>query len=229
MKIVLFDIDGTMLWTDGTGRRSMERALEKVFGSSGDSSYRYDGKTDRQIAREQMLAVGIDDDVITERMDDVIDAYVAGLNSEFEADASAAKLCGGIPELLDALEKDPDVRLGLLTGNIEQGARCKLRAVGIDFDRFRINAFGCDHASRPELPAIAQKRAIDLLGVDVSGEQMVIIGDTPADIECGRSLNVRAIGVATGRYDVNELSKHNPAAVFENLENTDAVVAAILG
>ncbi len=229
MKIVLFDIDGTLLWTDGTGRRSMEKALEKVFGFTGDPSYRYDGKTDRQIAREQMLAAGVDDPSITARMDDVIDEYVAGLYAEFATDPEAAKMCAGIPELLDALESNPDVRLGLLTGNIEKGARCKLQAVGIDFDRFRINAFGCDNADRPELPGIARQRAVELLGTHVKGEQMVIIGDTPADIQCGRSLNVRSIGVATGRYGVSELSTHNPTAVFETLEDTDAVVSAILG
>jgi phosphoglycolate phosphatase-like HAD superfamily hydrolase len=116
----------------------------------------------------------------------------------------------------------------LLTGNIEQGARHKLRAVGIDFDRFRVNAFGSDHEHRPELPGVAQRRAKEIAGVELTGDRMVIIGDTPADIHCGRALGVRAIGVATGRYSVDDLAAHNPAAVFATLEDTEAVVAAML-
>lgn len=228
MKLVLFDIDGTLLWTDGAGRRSMEQALETVFGAAGDPAYRYDGKTDQQIAREQMRAAGIDDAAITARMDDVFDAYVTQLDAELVRDANAARLCAGVPALLDALEAHAGATLGLLTGNIERGARRKLQAVGLDFDRFRINAFGCDHAERPQLPAVAQRRARDLMGVELPGEQMVIIGDTPADIHCGRALNVRAIGVATGRYSVNDLASHSPAAVFSTLEDTAAVVSAIL-
>lgn len=228
MKLVLFDIDGTLLWTDGAGRRSMEHALMQTFGVPGDASYRYDGKTDQQITREQMRAAGIDEDTISARMDDVLDAYVEQLTAELARDPSAARLCAGIPALLDALEAHDGATLGLLTGNIERGARRKLEAVGIDFGRFRVNAFGCDHAERPQLPGIAQRRAREVMGEEMPGERIVIIGDTPADIQCGRSIGVRAIGVATGRYDVSELAQHEPAAVFATLEDTDAVVAAIL-
>ena len=228
MKLVLFDIDGTLLWTDGAGRRSMEGALTELFGAAGDPSYRYDGKTDQQIAREQMRAAGFDDATITARMDDVFAAYVNRLQAELEGDASAARLCAGVHPLLDALEAHESTELGLLTGNIEQGARHKLSAVGLAFDRFRVNAFGSDHEERPQLPAVAQRRARELMGLDLKGDRMIIIGDTPADIHCGRSLGVRAIGVATGRYGVDELASHDPHAVFATLEDTDAVLAAIL-
>ena len=228
MKLVLFDIDGTLLWSDGLGRRSMEHALMQTFGAPGDPAYRYDGKTDQQITREQMRAAGIEEDTITARMNDALDAYVERLEAELLRDANATRLCAGVPALLDALDAHPDATLGLLTGNIERGARKKLRAVGIDFERFRVNAFGCDHAERPQLPGIAQRRAREIMGADMPGERMVIIGDTPADIHCGRGLGVRAIGVATGRYGVDELARHDPAAVFATLEDTDAVVAAIL-
>ena len=138
------------------------------------------------------------------------------------------RLCDGIPPLLDALRGREDVTLGLLTGNIERGARAKLDAVDVDFAQFRANAFGCDHENRPELPAIAQRRALEMLGLNIAGDRMVIIGDTPADIHCGRSLGVRAIGVATGRYSTDDLAAHHPAAVFIDLVDTDAVVSAIL-
>lgn len=228
MKLVLFDIDGTLLLTDGAGRRSMEGALQEVFGFAGDSNYRYDGKTDRQIAREQMRAAGFDDAHIDSRMNDVLQAYLDRLRSALEEDPDAARICTGVVPLLDALEAHKRATLGLLTGNVADGARRKLAAVGIDANRFRINAFGSDHEHRPELPGIAKLRALELMGLDVAGDGIVVIGDTPADIHCGRALGVRAIGVATGRYTVDELKAHDAAAVFADFSDTDAVVHAIL-
>lgn len=228
MKVVLFDIDGTLLRTDGAGRRSMEHALFTVFGAHGDPTYRYDGKTDRQITREQMRWAGVADDVIDARMSDVFSLYADRLAEELTSGTEQAILMEGIPPLLERLGAHEQVTLGLLTGNIEQGARQKIHAVNLVWEQFLVNAFGSDHEQRPMLPAVAQQRAQALLGREVPGERMVIIGDTPADIHCGRSLNVRAIGVATGRYSVSELEAHDPAAVFATLADTDAVVESIL-
>ena len=229
MKLVLFDIDGTLLWTDGAGRRAMEGALFEIFRCHGDPACRYDGKTDKQIAREQLRFAGIDERQINAGMDELLHAYVLRLEQELERDLATSRLCTGVPPLLDAVEAHTRTTMGLLTGNIEPGARRKLRAVGVEFARFRVNAFGSDHEDRPELPAIAQQRAQAYFGTDLPGDRMVSIGDAPADIVCGRSLGVRAIGVATGRYTVDDLAAHRPAAVFETLEDTDAVLAAILG
>ncbi len=226
-KLVLFDIDGTILWTDGAGRRAIHTALEEVFGSIGPPEYRFDGKTDRQIVRDLMRHDGYADAGIDERMTVLLDRYVQCLDAELAHPEFTARLLDGVPELLDALEARDDVVLGLLTGNVEPGARAKLRAVGIDPDRFRIGAFGSDHEHRPELPAIAQRRVRELLGVEIPGADIVVIGDTPADIECARSVQARAIGVATGRYAVEELGRHGAAAVFEDLTDTDAVIRAI--
>ncbi len=228
MKVVLFDIDGTLLRTDGAGRRSMEHALFTVFGAHGDPEYRYDGKTDRQITREQMRWAGVSDDIIDARMLDVFALYAERLEQELTSGVEQAVLMQGIPPLLERLGAHEEVTLGLLTGNIEAGARQKIRAVDLAWEQFLVNAFGSDHEQRPMLPSVAQQRAAKLLGREVPGERMVIIGDTPADIHCGRSLNVRAIGVATGRYSVQELKAHNPADVFETLADTDAVVESIL-
>jgi phosphoglycolate phosphatase-like HAD superfamily hydrolase len=118
--------------------------------------------------------------------------------------------------------------LGLLTGNVESGARVKLRAAGIDPDRFRVNAFGSDHEHRPRLPAIAQRRASETLGLDIAGDRVVVIGDTPADIECGRELGAKAIAVASGHYTVADLEKHNPYAVFPSLGDTAKLLETIL-
>lgn len=227
-KLVLFDIDGTILWSDGAGRRAIHTALMEVFGSIGPSDYRFDGKTDRQIVRDLMRIEGHGDAHIDSRMDPVLTRYVECLAGELEAADLSASLLDGVAELLDALEARDDVILGLLTGNVEPGARAKLSAVGLDPDRFTVGAYGSDHEHRPELPAIAQQRVRDELGIEIAGNDIVVIGDTPADIHCARSVDARAIGVATGRYTVAELREHGAAAVFEDLSNTVAVVRAIL-
>jgi len=154
--------------------------------------------------------------------------YVECLDGELGMEGYSSRLLDGVEALLTALESRDDVILGLLTGNVEPGARAKLRAVGLDPDRFTVGAFGSDHEHRPELPAIAQQRARDELGIDVPGADIVVIGDTPADIECARGVAARAIGVATGRYVVDELHGHGAAAVFQDLTDTEAVVRAIL-
>ena len=227
MKLVLFDIDGTLLWTDGAGRRAIHDALREVFGTVGPSDYWFDGKTDRQIVRDLMRLEGFDDAVIDERLPQVLALYVEGLHRELKSPAHPPRTLPGVPELLDALDGAPGIVLGLLTGNIAEGADAKLRAASIDPSRFRIGAFGSDHELRPELPAIAHKRANEMMSLDLRGDAVVVIGDTPADIQCGRALGARAIGVATGRYSVEQLMEHGPVAVFEDLSDTDAVVAAI--
>jgi phosphoglycolate phosphatase-like HAD superfamily hydrolase len=227
VKIVLFDIDGTILWSDGAGRRAMQRALTTAFGSSGSPHYRYDGKTDMQIVRDLMRAEGHEDAIIDARMTVLLEQYLAGLHEELETQSTQVHRFDGVLELLDALEARPDRTLGLLTGNIEVGARAKLRAAGIDPSRFTVCAFGSDHEVRGELPAIARRRAKEQLGLDVEGHALVVIGDTPADIDCTRAIGARAIAVATGRYSVEELASHGPIAVFPDLCDTAAVMRAI--
>jgi phosphoglycolate phosphatase len=228
MRLVLFDIDGTLLNSAGMGRASMQRALGMIFGSPGNPSYRYDGKTDKQIVRDVMRMEGHSDEQIDSRMDDLIELYLEGLRAGAKSGKFNVRPLDGIPEILDALETRDDVVLGLLTGNVEPGARIKLQAAGIDPERFRVNAFGSDHEHRPELPAIAQRRAGEHLGLELAGDRLVVIGDTPADIECGRSLGARAIGVASGHYTVEQLRQHNPYAVFPSLANTAEVLDKIV-
>jgi phosphoglycolate phosphatase-like HAD superfamily hydrolase len=228
-KLVLFDIDGTILLTGGAGKRAMDRALVELFGSSGPNDHPFGGKTDPQIVRELMRIEGHEDPHIDSRMADLLDRYVAYLDQELDADASNVETMPGVNELIDALETRDDVIVGLLTGNLVAGARTKLRAVGIDFARFKVGAFGSDHEARGELPAVAHRRAREELGVHVAGRDVVVIGDTPADIHCGQSIGARAIAVATGHYTSDQLRAHNPAAVFEDLSDTAAVIDAIMG
>jgi phosphoglycolate phosphatase-like HAD superfamily hydrolase len=227
VKLVLFDIDGTILWSDGAGRRAMTRALTAAFGSSGSADYRYDGKTDMQIVRDLMRMDGHADTLIDARMKVLLEDYVSALHEELRSEATIVQRFDGVLELLDALDARNDRHIGLLTGNIEVGAKAKLEAVGIDPTRFTVSAFGSDHEVRGELPAIAQRRAFEQLGLDMAGDAIVIIGDTPADIDCTRGIGARAIAVATGRYSVDDLAEHRPAAVFADLKDTAAVMRAI--
>ena len=228
MRLVLFDIDGTLLNSAGLGRESMRRALGMIFGSPGNPSYRYDGKTDKQIVRDVMRLEGHSDEHIDSRMETLLETYLDGLRTGAESGKFNVRPLDGVPEILDALEAREDVVLGLLTGNVEPGARIKLKLAGIDPDRFRVNAFGSDHEHRPALPAIAQRRAGEQLGLDLAGDRLVVIGDTPADIECGRSLGAKSIGVASGHYTVEQLQSHNPYAVFASLRETARILDTIV-
>jgi phosphoglycolate phosphatase len=229
VKLVLFDIDGTLLLSDGAGRRAIMRALDDVFGATGPSDHHFDGKTDPQIVRELMRLAGLDDKRIDAGMKAVFNRYVECLHQELRSPGHRPYALPGVPALLDALEDEPDVTLGLLTGNLRQGAEAKLEAVGLDTDRFRVGAYGSDHELRPELPAVALARAKAELGLEFAGAHVVVIGDTPADLTCGNRVGARAIGVATGRFSVADLSEHDPLAVFEDLTDTHSVVQAIVG
>lgn len=226
--LVLFDIDGTILLTDGAGRRAIHRALLEVFGTTGPNDHRFDGKTDPQIVRELMRLAGHGDAHIDDHMQPLLDRYVTYLREELAAAPDAVRVMPGVVPLLDALGARPTVVLGLLTGNLAAGARAKLAAAGIDPARFRVGAYGSDHEVRGELPRVAQRRAREELGVEATGRDVVVIGDTPADMTCGRGIGARAIGVATGHYAVAELEAHGAFAAFDDLADTPRVLRAVL-
>jgi phosphoglycolate phosphatase-like HAD superfamily hydrolase len=227
--LVLFDIDGTLLRSDGAGRRAIHHALIEVFGDVGPRDHWFDGKTDPQIVRELMHHVGHGDEHIDAQMQRVFELYASRLPDELRDPEHLPHVMPGVMPLLDALESLDEIVLGLLTGNVSAGAAAKLQAVGIAPERFVVGAYGSDHEMRPELPAIAQQRAEMLTGRKIPGNHVVVIGDTPADVTCGRALGARAIGVATGRYSTHELRSHGAYAVFDDLSDTAAVVNAVLG
>lgn len=227
-KLVLFDIDGTLLSSDGAGRGAIRNALLDEMGTTGPiDDFRFDGKTDPQIVRDLMQAVDHPDAESDIHVQAVCDRYIELLEREFASGRRASRVFPGVRELLDELEARADVMLGLLTGNLAAGARLKLVAVGIEMERFRVGAFGSDAADRRALPPIAAARAAEVWGTAPSGEQVVIIGDTPADVTCGESVGARALGVATGAYVAADLHDAGAFAVFEDLSDTDRVVAAI--
>lgn len=206
----------------------MEGALRSAFGTAGSSMYRYDGKTDVQIVRELLREEGLQDEEIDARLPEVLDNYLQRLQAELDDPEHRSLVYDGVRELLDAVESHDRLVPGLLTGNLERGAHAKLRAVAISPDRFRIGAFGSDHHHRPALPGIALARWRAAHDERVSGDRLVIIGDTPHDITCGREVGARAIAVATGHYTVASLAAHAPAAVFADLRDTSAVLQAII-
>lgn len=228
-KLVLFDIDGTILLSAGAGRRSI---LAAIAGTVADPdklpTIRFDGKTDPQIVTELLAAAGHPDPDEPDRIGLVLERYVKHLEQDLAANGHQSRVMPGIPPLLDALEREPGVLLGLLTGNVAPGARLKLRAAGLDPDRFRVGAYGSDHSERPCLPPIAVERAEPLAGRRLAGAEIVIIGDTPADVMCAASVGARTIAVATGGFTVADLEATGADVVFVDLSDTDRAMEAIL-
>jgi phosphoglycolate phosphatase len=228
-KLVLFDIDGTILLTAGAGGRAIIAATTEHIGGNGNlTRVRFDGKTDPQIVTELLEAAGHERPHPPERIDSICRRYVELLAVELELPSSRTSVMPGIPQLLDRLEAEKGVVLGLLTGNLARGAALKLRSAGLDPARFRVGAYGSDAADRRALPPIAVERASPYFGRVPFGSEVVIIGDTPADVACGQCINARALAVATGGYSVPDLNACRPHAVFHDLSDTDAVMEAIL-
>jgi len=231
MKLVLFDIDGTLLWTDGAGRRAIHRALLDEVGTAGPiERYRFDGKTDPQIVQELLALAGHPDAGDEARIQAVCRRYVALLSDELAKTTQSTKLMVGIVELLDALaneERGGRALVGLLTGNLAPGAALKLRSAGLDPARFRVGAFGSDSHRRSDLPLVAATRAAALTGRTFAGPDVVIVGDTPEDVACGRPVGARALAVATGFYDTAALRAAGAPYAFETLADTAAVLDAI--
>lgn len=228
-RLVLFDIDGTLLLTAGAGRRAITEALSDEVGDpAAFDGISFDGKTDPQIVAEILAAAGQSEARESERVRRLCDRYVGLLARELERPATRTTLMPGVEPLLDRLERVPGLLLGLLTGNVAKGAALKLRSGGLDPGRFKVGAYGSDAGHRPELPGIAARRAEPWFGRVPTGAEVVIIGDTPADIHCGTGISARAVAVATGSYSLAELAACGPHAVFEDLSDTERVLEAIV-
>ncbi len=253
-RLVLFDIDCTLIDAHGAGGRAILRAIKDVYGVEGelgDYSFhgrtdpgivrdlagqwgagdpeaivgRYEGETLPQVAHELAERLGTSDDTIDRRLDECIARYVELIGREIAA--GEVETLPGIKELVTALAADRRAVLGLLTGNVEEGARIKLHPTGL-YPLFKVGAFGSDSALRHELPAVAVARAEELTGRRYAGKEIVVIGDTPADIECGAGLGVKAIAVATGKHSLDELAAHAPDHLFADCSDWRAAYEAIL-
>jgi len=225
--LVLFDIDGTLLSTNGAAGRAFAAALTEIFGTSGPlGEVSFAGKTDPQIAHELMAAAGLPRRRVEEQLPALWSRYLDRLEEELRE--AAVRVFPGVEEILEIAASHDGAVPGLLTGNIEAGARRKLDAAGIGFARFRVGAFGSDNADRNALAPVAVARAEAATGVRIEGKALVIVGDTPADIACGEVLGARTVAVATGVYSGEQLAACRPDFLFDSLEDFEAVWEAIV-
>lgn len=225
-RLILFDIDGTLLTAGGAPRRAFRRALIEHFGTDGDEARTdFSGKTDPEIVYELMRRAGFDDDRIEARIASLFDHYLDGLERELAAE-TGHRLHAGAAEAVAALAGDPRVVLGLVTGNVERGARLKLERFGL-WERFAVGAFGSDDRERDRLPGIAIDRARRLTGRAFAGREVVVVGDTPADVRCARAAGVRAVAVATGRPSRSQLAACHPDLLIDSLEEWPALLAEL--
>lgn len=221
--LVLFDIDGTLLRSAGCGRAAMELALREVFGHAGDlDNGLFAGSTDWQVLTEVM---GLSVDEAGAKMPAVAAAMARHLTQiigRFDVRA-----CVGAHALVEALARESRGLVGLLTGNIREVAPLKLRAAGFDPAVFKVGAYGSEAPRRDMLPPLAVERAGALTGVRFEGERVVIIGDTPNDVACGRGVGARSIAVLTGHATREALMAANPDYLFDDLSDVEALMAAI--
>lgn len=227
-RLILFDIDGTLIRSNSAGRSAMTEALEEVFGATGPiEDYRFGGKTDQRIFTDLLTAAGFSQAEIQAKLPRLYDVMTARGRESFPH--KGIRPCLGVPELLDALSQRAEVLLGLLTGNIVSTVPLKLAAAGIEPTLFRLGAYGSDHMDRNALPHIAMERAAGLTGRPFSGDNTVIVGDTPADILCARAGRATAVAVATGWHASETLAQYKPDHLLENLADTDKVLELLLG
>lgn len=226
MYLVLFDIDGTLLHSGGCGRAASRLAIQEVFGTIGRlDETNFAGKTDWQIVLESLASTGISVEQVQTRLQAYNEAVARHLGQI--VDSFPVQACVGAADVVNALRAHPETLLGLVTGNMPGLVPIKLRAAGFDPDDFKIGAFGSEGWERAMLPPLALERARSHTGQDFAPERIVIIGDTPGDIDCAGSISARTIAVATGPFEANELRAYHPDHLFETLADTEAVLAAI--
>ena len=227
MRLLLFDVDGTLLSAPGAGRRALKTALLHVYGTAGAiEQYDLRGKTDQRIVFDLLEASGLPREAVRERLDDVFEIYARSLTDEI-GDGRGVVTLPGVAELIRRLDETAGVLLGLLTGNIEEGARIKLAPTGL-WPYFPVGAFGSDDADRRRLPSLAARRAHALVGHPFRPEEVLVIGDTPLDIECARAFGATAVAVATGNYPRAQLMDARPDLFFDDLGDIDRVSRLLL-
>ncbi|MBI4324989.1 MAG: HAD family hydrolase [Chloroflexi bacterium] len=219
IRLVLFDIDGTLIRTGGAGVKAFERTFATEFNVLNATQHvNFAGRTDPSLVRECFGHHRIEATPGNFRR--FFDAYVFWLQYLLAHSRGAA--CAGVREFIGGLELLPQPpRLGLLTGNIRLGAEIKLRHFDL-WDHFQSGAFGDDHEDRNQLAFIAQQRGSRLLGENLNGDQILVIGDTPLDIACARAIHARVLAVATGGCSLEELSAHRPTWCLASLRRGNA-------
>jgi phosphoglycolate phosphatase len=222
MKLLLFDIDGTLLTTFGAGRNAVCQAAKDLFGLDEDLiGITIAGNTDGGIVREVLAKHGMP--ASHENINRFTEAYFVRLTENLSQNAGV--ILPGIHELLSALDTTASAK-GLLTGNIERGARLKLQTLGLGH-RFEFGAFSDDSYDRNELGPFAKARAEAKYKRAFETDAVYVIGDTPRDIACGKAFGARTVAVATGHYCLDDLAPHKPDFIFEDFSSTADVLKAL--
>ncbi|MBI4867515.1 MAG: HAD family hydrolase [Candidatus Wallbacteria bacterium] len=225
-RIVLFDIDGTLMLSGGAGARALGTAFRELHQvPEVMAEVTYAGRTDpaivRDIFRVKLGRHGADGEV-----ESILERYVTHLRGEIETSPKALVL-PGVEPLLQSLSGRDDVVLGLLTGNIERGARLKLGRFGLD-RYFEFGGYASDSEDRDEIARVALGRARERCGAGVTAADTVVVGDTPRDISCARAIGARVLAVATGPHSCAELAGHTPDWLFDDLSDTAGVLRVLL-
>ncbi len=227
MRLILFDVDGTLLMAGGAGNRALGRALQHTYGLENDlNGIRLDGKTDPQIVREALGRYGKEASLTRQSLNSLFVSYIPFLKDEV-ATSPDFRILPGVPELMATLSTQSSVALGLATGNIEEGARIKLdRADLTSF--FTFGGYGSDAENRTELIRTAIERGLQEIS-PASAVDILLIGDTPRDVVHARTAGVRTLAVATGRYSVESLLAYKPDFVMPNLNCTEQIMEILNG
>jgi phosphoglycolate phosphatase-like HAD superfamily hydrolase len=223
--LILFDIDGTLVH-GGPAKVAFHTAMLETFGTAGAiESHDFSGKTDPQIVRELLTDAGMEDGVVDAGLPALWDRYIGELEARIRDNPMT--LLSGVVVLLDALDAEPDVAVGLVTGNIVRGARVKLGSVGLA-EHFEVGGYGSDHEIREHLPAFALDRAFEAWGVRFPAGSAVVVGDTPRDVECGKHEGTRTVAVATGRIPRDRLETTGADAVLDDLADLGVAMDALI-
>ena len=218
MRLILFDIDGTLIDSGGAGVRSLDLAFREMFSiDKGFDGISMAGKTDTQIIKEGLTKHGLSANGNIEK---IIIGYLKHLQREINNNKKHVK--PGIHDLLMQLKRKNHSGLGLLTGNLEQGARIKLEPFGLN-EYFPSGAFGSDDEDRNNLLPFAVNRFEVLLQRKIEIDSCVVVGDTPRDVECAHIYGALCIGVATGPYSLDALIDAGAGYVFEDLSDFQAI------
>jgi phosphoglycolate phosphatase len=219
VRLVLFDIDGTLVHTGGAGVKAFAKVFAAEFNAAdGFERLKFAGRTDIGIVREFFGFHQIAP--TSQNFERFFERYVFWLDHILRE--SQTELCPGVWEFIGELQSLPQAPLlGLLTGNIRLGAEIKLRHFKL-WDVFQTGAFGDDHEERGQIAAVARQRGSRILGEDLRGDQVVVIGDTPHDIRCARAIGAKALAVATGGAKLGELERHQPDWAIADLRRITA-------
>ncbi|MCH7797122.1 MAG: HAD hydrolase-like protein [Planctomycetes bacterium] len=226
MMLVLFDIDGTLLLSQHAGAQCMHDATRELYGDA----FTFDGveiagRIDPQIWHDVALANGIDNP--HEHHDRFREVYTRHLARRL-AGANTVRVLPGVTALLEALGAVEGLTRGLLTGNYPETGRLKIEAAGLDPEIFEVAAWGCDGRSRRDLPGVAMDRHAAATGARIAPEEVVIIGDTPHDVDCARAHGCRSLAVATGPSSRDELVACEPDLLADDLSQTKEIISWIL-